>query len=377
MKKYKIVFVACFCCSLLLTTCKSNKKFSDQEYLSFIENALKEIYNGYGTLLNESIDYDVFINRIQGEEKSFNKKELLSFLETNFKPGTIMANYCKDGADIRFIRFYRKHDTAHAVFRTYYNGGISVEDWEFGQKDGQIKINDAYSIVSGNFWSDNWRIKASNKMNIVNDYTILINQLMEINYMISQKEYNQADSAFFWIEQACKNNLYGRTMQLNLASLYKEYEEVNQLTNDFLKVFPNQKCIAEFYLLQSAIKHGFPEKTMQHADYLNQVLGSDPIYFVYLSWTYQHAGLNDKTQQYLDSAIYYMPQVYDFYHNKLEVYYVENKYSDFVKQLGIIDSIFPPTNEDIPFFEKNYPKVAETKEFKIWKENRPKPNETY
>ncbi len=376
MKKFKLILFLGMV-SILLTACHSKKTFSDKEYLSFIENVLKGIYDGQGNLLNESIDYDVFIDRIQGEEAIFKENKLLPFLQTNFKPGTTMAGYSKDGADIRFIRFYRKNDTAHAIFRTYYNGGISVEDWEFGEKDGKIMINDAFSIVSGIYWSDDWRMKACNEMNVVNDNTILINQLMEINTMISQNAYSEADSAYFWIEQACKKNLYGRTMQLNLASLHKEYEDVNILTKDFLSVFPHQKNSTEFYLLQSAIKHGLVDKAIKHADYLNSKLGNDPIYFVYQSWAYQHAGMNDKTLQCLDSAIHYMPQVYDFYHNKLDVYYQGENYPDFVKQLYVIDSLFSPTDEDIPFFEKNFPKVAETKEFKNWKENRSKPIVNY
>ncbi len=372
MRIYKIFLLAFISFSFL--ACNSTKDFTDEDYLSFIENILKDIYQGNGTLLNESIDYDVFMSRIQGEYKEFKQKELLEFLQNNFKPGDNMAALIEDGADIRFIRLYREKGEVHAIFRTYYNGSISVEDWEFGQKKGEIKINDAFSIVSGVYWSDDWRMKASNKMNIVNDNTILINQLMEINYMIAQREYQLADSAFYWIEQACIHNLYGRTMQLNLASLYKDYEEVTQMTKDFLKEFPAQKQISEFYLLQSAISHGLIEKTIEHADYLNVNLGSDPVYFVYLSWVYQQANQHEKTQQYLDSAIFYMPQVYDFYHNKLDIYYEDKQYTDFVKQLYVIDQFFAPTEEDIPFFEKTYPEAATTKEFKEWKEAHIQPS---
>ena len=46
----------------------------------------------------------------------------------------MMADQIMDGADIRMIKFYRQDNVAHAIIRTYYNGGISVEDWELERK---------------------------------------------------------------------------------------------------------------------------------------------------------------------------------------------------------------------------------------------------
>ncbi len=376
MNQYKLIF-SFIVCSILFAACQQKKSFSDQEYLTFIENVLQEIYQEKGDLLNESIDYDVYIERVMDEETEFKSKELLDFLQKNFKPGTTMAKYVAEGADIRFVRFYRSNDTAHAIFRTYYNGGISVEDWEFGQQDGKIMVNDAFSIVSGIHWSDDWRMKACMHFGVVNDNTILIDQLMEINYLISQEKFMEADSSYFWIEQAAKNNLYARTMQLNLASLHQSYDDVMQLTKVFLKSFPDRQTISEFYLLQSAIKQGLVDSVLLHAHHLTQLIGPDPIYFVYLSWAYKHANRLDEHLQALDSAIFYMPQVYDFYHNKLDVFYETANYSEFVKELYAIDSIFAPTGEDIPFYDQTYPKLLEVKEYNEWKQHRPQQQVMY
>jgi tetratricopeptide (TPR) repeat protein len=376
MKKHSFPIIIIILC-VLLCACKQNKSFSDDEYLAFINQLMQDLYQENPHSINQSVNIDAFAERILEKEPAFDKKKLTQFLQTHFKPGNTMLEFITEGADIRFIRFYRQNDTAHAVFRTYYNGGISVEDWEFGQKDGQITINDAFSVVSGIHWSDDWHIKACNNFNIVTDYTILIDQLMEINAMISKGEYEKADSAFFWIEQACKNNLYGRTMQLNLTSLHLSYAEMQEVALNFLKTFPQHKHISEFYLLQSAIVNGLSDKVDQHVANLNPLLGNDPIYFVYQSWALNHAKRLDESLQMLDSAILYMPQVYDFYHNKLDLYYETGKYTELIKQLYSIDSIFAPTDKDVPFFENNYPELRKMKEFNEWKSNRLLTQNTY
>ena len=138
----------------MLCACKQNKSFSDDEYLAFINQLMQDLYQENPHSINQSVNIDAFAERILEKEPAFDKKKLTQFLQTHFKPGNNMLEFITEGADIRFIRFYRQNDTAHAVFRTYYNGGISVEDWEFGQKDGQITINDAFSVVSGIHWSD-------------------------------------------------------------------------------------------------------------------------------------------------------------------------------------------------------------------------------
>ncbi len=378
MKKYTFVFLLFLInSSILFITCKQKKVVSDEEYINFIENIFKEIYDGRDELLNTSVDYKEFSKRILADENDFNKKELLAFLKKNFKLGTMVLNQIMDGADIRFVKLYHQNNVTYAVVRTYYNGGISVEEWELEKKDGKIMINDAFAIVSGIYWSDDWRIKAAREFAVVNDEVLLTYKLMEINQLIAEEAYDEADSAFYWVEQASKNNLYGRTMLLNLASLSRNYNEVVVLSNEFLKTFPEQKKIAEFYQLQSAIKLGLIDELLHHIDNLTNMLGNDPIYFVYQSWTYQHIQQLEKALQTLDSAIFYMPQVYDFYHNQLDIYYKIEKYDDFVKLLYQIDNLFAPTSEDVPFFEKMYPKLLNNKEFEIWKENRSTPKGIY
>lgn len=105
--------------------------------------------------------------------------------------------------------------------------------------------------------------------------------------------------------------------------------------------------------MQSAIQLGLTDKLSQHIDNLTNTLGNDPIYFVYQSWTYQRAGQLEMALQTLDSAIAYMPQVYDLYHNQLDIYYETARYDDFVKLLYRIDTLFAPTGEDVPFLKKH------------------------
>lgn len=60
MKKFTLIFLLSLTCSILLITCRQNKNVSDEEYLAFIDNVFKEIYDGRTALLNASVDYEEF-----------------------------------------------------------------------------------------------------------------------------------------------------------------------------------------------------------------------------------------------------------------------------------------------------------------------------
>lgn len=134
MKRLSFPIIVTLTLTLMLSACKHNKNFSDQEYIDFVENALHDINKDNPHSINASINIDAFVQRIYNQMCDVDKKKLKQFIETNFKPGNILLSFVEEGADLRFIRFYRQNDTAHAIIRTYYNGGISVEDWELGQK---------------------------------------------------------------------------------------------------------------------------------------------------------------------------------------------------------------------------------------------------
>jgi len=322
-----------------------------------------------------AFDYEEFEKRVlTGLEISKKDRNRASkFIREHTKPAVSIMESVKNGANFRFVKFYRNGNEPHVIFRTYFNGGVSLEDWTLGVKKGQIRIYDAFAIVSGINWSDDCRQKLCNYLDFITDEVFRINNLIEVNYFISNEEYDTADSLLYWILPQKYDDLYARTMELNLASLNKSYENVQFLAENFEKTFPSQRAIYTFYLMQSSIRHGLADETTTHIHALISLIGDDPIYYVYQSWSYQYANANVYALQMLDSAIRYMPHIFDLYLNKLDIYYSDYDYQSCVNLLYEMDTLFESGGEgDAVFFKLNYPQLIGYEPFIKWIQSKGK-----
>ena len=368
MKKYKLL------CLLILGivwfhSC-GEKDLSDESFIEFALEVEKQIMNYENeTPIANAFDYEEFEKFVlAGVDISQKDKNRVSeFIKKHTNPAMSILESVVNGADFRFVKFYRKNNVPHVIFRTYFHGSVSLEDWTLGMKKGQIRIYDAFAIVSGINWSDDCRQKLCNYLGIFTDEILNINKLIEINYLLANGDYAMADSMLYWVMPQMQNNLYARTIELNLSTQNKSYEEVQMLAKEFVKTFPNQQQISAFYLMQSSIQHGLADETLNHIYTLIDLLGDDPIYYVYQSWAFREARSPDYELQMLDSAIHYMPYVFDLYLNKLEVYYSNYNYSACVDLLYQMDSIFESGGEEeLEFFQTNYPKLKEYAPFNEW-----------
>ena len=374
MKKYKL-FNLLIVCIIALGSC-GVKDLADQDFIDFALNVENQImnYENENPIVN-AFDYEEFERRVlEGIDISKKEKNRASeFIREQTKPATSILEAVMNGADFRFVKFYRKNDEPHVVFRTYFNGWMSLEDWTLGVKKGQIFIYDAFVIVSGINWSDECRQKLCNYLGIFSDEVLNINKLIEVKYLISNENYAAADSLLYWIMPQMRNNLYARTMELNLYWQSKPYEEVQMLAKEFVKTFPNEKSISAFYLMKSSIQHGLADETMKHIYTLIDLTGDDPVYYLYQSEAYQYANATTHALQMLDSAIRYMPHVIDLYSRKLDIYYSNQNYQACVDLLYQIDSLCVLEDEDATFFQTNYSKLNEYAPFEEWVRGKRRP----
>ena len=344
------------------------KDLPDEDFIDFAREIVREINNGNEIPIVNAFDYNEFEKRVTTgiDINKKQKKNVSEFIRENTNPAMSILESVANGADFRFINFYRKENEPHLIFRTYLNGGVSLEDWVLGVKDGQIFIYDAFVIVSGINWSDDCRQKLCNHLGILTDETVNINKLIEVNYLIANGDYDEADSILYWIMPQMENNLYARTMEMNLYSVSLPYEDMKVLTDEFEKTFPNEKRISVFYLMQNSIYNGLADETLKHIYSLIKMIGDDPIYYVYQAWSFQQANADILALEMLDSAITYLPHVFDFYLNKLDVYYFDYDYQSCVDLLYQIDTLFTPEDEDIEFFKTNYEQLNEYEPFNKW-----------
>jgi len=366
------VYYALIACIIVFGSC-GEKDLPDQNFIDFAKEVENQIMNYENeNVVVSAFDYDEFEKRVlEGVDIPKKERDRASeFIREQTKPATSIMEAVTNGADFRFVKFYRKGNEPHVVFRTYFNGWMSLEDWTLGVKKGQISIYDAFVVLSGFNWSGECRQKLCNYLGIFSDNILNTNKLIEIKYSIDNENYAAADSMLYWIMPQMQDNLYARTMELNLYSQSKSYEEMQTLSNKFTETFPNEKQISTFYLMKSSIRHGLADESKQHIDTLIGLVGDDPIYYCYQSEAFQQANATTFALQMLDSAIRYMPHIIDLYSRKLDLYYSEYNYQACMDLLHQIDSLCVLEREDIAFFQTNYPRLTEYAPFNKWLQSK-------
>ena len=365
--KYFFFFVLC----IVLTSCKE-KDLPDEDFIDFANTIVQQLAFDDATPAINAFDYDEFEKRVLENMNlsSEEKKQASDFIRNAENPITSLLESVRNGADIRFTKFYRKDAEPHIIFRIYSNGMVSIADWTLGVKKGEVRIFDAFLVELGIYWSDDYRQRLYNHLQIYTDEVININKLIETNYLISKGEYQQADSLLYWLMPQMQDNLYARTMELRLASFNKEYDDVQTMAEQFDKSFPQHKATSTYYLMQSAIQQGIVDETIQHIYTLIDSLGDDPIYYLYQAWAFQSSNSFKFALEYMDSVMLYIPGNIGLYLNKMDIYYYDSDYENCVNLLYHIDSLFSRSDNDVLFFSKSYPLLKEYKPFIEWTESR-------
>lgn len=370
MRKQIIFIICCMLLANMFYACK-NKDVSDDKYIEFAKQIEQNIIEGNSEFLNQAFDYQIFYGYVleNMDLNEMQKAEAESYIKNNLRPGNTIVEAVINGADFHFVKFYRdENNQPKLVFRIYFNGGIVIEEWEVKAKKEQIVIQDVFSIVSGIKWSEDYRQRLNNYFNIVTEDVVNINRLIQVNMLVANEDYQIADSLLSYVLPSMQNYLYARVMEMNLASVLKDYEYVKDKANQFVKDFPSEERIAIFYSLQSAIGNGLIEEVNQHIEKLSIIVGNDPIYYVYRSWAFQRVEAYDYALQALDSVIANIPSLFDLYIEKMDIYYIQEQYDQLVKVLQFIDTLFIPNESDIDYFSKRYPKIVQNESFKIWKD---------
>lgn len=370
MRKQIIFIICCMLLANMFYACK-NKDVSDDKYIEFAKQIEQNIIEGNPEFLNQAFDYQIFYGYVleNMDLNEMQKAEAESYIKNNLRPGNTIVEAVINGADFHFVKFYRdENNQPKLVFRIYFNGGIVIEEWEVKAKKEQIVIQDVFSIVSGIKWSEDYRQRLNNYFNIVTEDVVNINRLIQVNMLVANEDYQIADSLLSYVLPSMQNYLYARVMEMNLASVLKDYEYVKDKANQFVKDFPSEERIAIFYSLQSAIGNGLIEEVNQHIEKLSIIVGNDPIYYVYRSWAFQRIEAYDYALQALDSVIANIPSLFDLYIEKMDIYYIQEQYDQLVKVLQFIDTLFIPNESDIDYFSKRYPKIVQNESFKIWKD---------
>ncbi|MDR1792291.1 MAG: hypothetical protein LBR36_02455 [Bacteroidales bacterium] len=368
MKYFLKYMVVIFTIGFVFVSC-CKKDLSDDQYIAFAQQIEQDLNQGNDSLLKNSFDTNTFKERIlagvdENEQKNPKLDKILQNPPIYFSK---ISNSIENGADFRFLRFYRDAEKKpHAIFQTYgSDGSIALEDWYLKAEKGQVKICDIFDLISGIFWSDESRYQICSSLGLFTDNFLKNNNLINAGLLISEAKYKKADSILQPILKKEPNNLYARTIELNLMSNSKTYEQTHALAEQFIKDFPAQKRTATFYLLQSSIRHGLVDESIEHINTLRELLGETPLWNTYLAFSYQSANEFDYALQYLDSAIAQMPN-YSLYMSKLDVAYSAENYAKCMEAIMQSDALYSTDNADIIRYKQAYPKLSQSIDFQQW-----------
>ncbi len=358
---YLLLLVAIFC------SCK-HKDFSDEEYIAFAKNIEKSILDGNATLMNQAFDYNGFCKFVLSD-LHLNKQEWQAaedMLKGEISPGDTKVEAVKNGGDFMFLKFYRKDNLARAIFRLYYQGGISIEEYELKVVNGEIKIEDVFIVNSGVKWSENYRFEIAVKFNILNEEIANTNKLLVAKSYIENDELEKADSLLLYLLPQEQTNLYARVLDLKLATYLYDYDEFEDYAAKFKQDFSDEERIADFFLIHSALSNGLVEETQNNVVSLSEKCGFDPIYYLYISQVFFNVEAYDYALQMLDSAITYMPGVFDLYVEKMDIFYTLKDYQRLTETIFEVDKLFLPMPEDVESYSNHFAEAVSSPYFQEW-----------
>ena len=100
----------------------------DEDFIAFASDIEIQVMNYENEIsIVNSFDYEEFEKRVL-EGVDIPKKEkgrASKFIREHTNPAISILESTMNGADFRFVKFYRKDNEPHVIFRTYFNGGVS------------------------------------------------------------------------------------------------------------------------------------------------------------------------------------------------------------------------------------------------------------
>ncbi|MCQ2284385.1 MAG: hypothetical protein MJZ57_05740, partial [Bacteroidales bacterium] len=293
---------------------------NEESVTSFARNIVESIYNGNADIFNKSIDKN-HIKSILSENSivysGFDVEGGQKYFENCLRVGDIALQTVNDGGTFAFVKYYKKDNQHHIIFRTYNDFIVNFADYIVDTVKGALMIKDGFIYNTGSMLSKNVEYSMLYNLMLQTNPESDIQWLQKAETLTQAGQHAQSLSILKAHKDALKE--YPLYYQLYIANLYKTSSNNFDQQLDILK----DEIDARYLLLHKLLYYtngGKPEKTEETINALIPHSGDDPIYLLMYAKSQMIAGNYQDALTCLQTATESMPPFWDLWASELKCY---------------------------------------------------------
>ncbi len=327
--------------------------------------------------INELYDLKTFVNLFlmkstKKKVHEFNVGFVSGFVK-QFNFGELIIEQKNEGS-YEFIRAYEdKNNEFHLLFRVF-NQGINYHNYLVKNINGELKIIDMYSYMSGENLSETYKtyyksiLYGSNlfnndigELNIYKD----VEKLNTIRDLNAEGNFKKSHEIYKTISSSSKTFKSFKLVNI-LTSSYLSDELYLEAISDYEQKFPNDPSLYLISLDGLILKKEF-DKTLNYIDKLDKAIGGDPfLNFLRGNIYYFKKDYDSALGKFAITSLEY-PEFIDAYESSLMIYLERDQRDKIIEILDVYNVDFKIDKAElIQNMTAISPSFINTKEFKTW-----------
>ncbi|MCB0733814.1 MAG: hypothetical protein H6608_04820 [Flavobacteriales bacterium] len=268
---------------------KLYNQFTEDEYIMYAEMLEGMLKRGDQKGINAQVDQDYLRDLIlSGIYTDYTVEEMLE--NDIYRPGKYILSSARCvGAQIDFIRYYRKGVVPHLIYRTYCENSLNYFDFTLGISGGKLMIQDMFSYASGQSFTEDIEILINEVGGIAKDeqvikwsrpYRKMVSRYQRISIALSRGDYLKAKILLSGIpEQFHKYPSY-QNVTVRIAS-FDDTTEFESAVATLVKNFPDMEGVAAYHGVHRFRNNGDTVQGLKAIRTLRDFVGHDPVLDIY------------------------------------------------------------------------------------------------
>jgi tetratricopeptide (TPR) repeat protein len=353
---------------------------SEKEYIAFGLKLEESINKKNADLFKQSFDIDAFLAKtliFSSSAKDFNK-EFTRGIYQGFNLGQTIINNLGDNGIYSFLKYYRKQDEHHILFRIYTDGGgINYHDFEVKKIRRSVRIVDCYIFLSGENLSETVRRiyaasmleLSSSEMKSLQERSSEFQKTLEIRKLMEEQEFKKAQALFKDIDSVYRRQKPFQLLNIQLSSHLEEEVYVRSI-KEYEALFPNDPSLnlvsIDGYFLTK--KYDMALKNIDRLDHELPV--KDPLLDFFRGNCYFSMEKYDSAATYYDSFNNLFPGFETVYWSLAECYFLAGKTEEALKTLDNLIERFSYSKEQINILLEENSDFTTIEMYKKWFEKK-------
>ena len=297
---------------LLMIACKQKlQHLTNEESVAFAKEVESSIKKGDGAFLDNSIDKDAFVGRMN-LAKTKDSRGFGEGIMDKLKLGTQITNSLTGLDNFEFIKHYVKDEKHHLIFRLYGDkeSTLNYHDYELIKVNDKCKIADLYIYLSGETLAETMRNLYNSVIEKSNgsDQQKLkgIEEVGDIRKLMQRGKNAEAKRRYDVLPAYLKNSKTIMLLNVLVCSNLTN-EEYNEAINQYNEKFPGEQnmnlMMIDGYFLQKDYV-----KMLAAVNALDAQINKDPLLDFYRYVSYKLLEDKENARLYLNRLVKNKPE---------------------------------------------------------------------